>query len=129
MTLTILTPCPTCGKRFDFPLTGCVTGVVEMLLASTDGYCPECGTLVVVDETPAQHRSPNLFVTTSDARSIPIVNLELSVRCRLALARLPANTVGDLIDQGRDVVVDHLGAETTCCRDLLKLFAEKRVNW
>ena len=129
MTQTVLTPCPTCGKRFDFPLTGCITGVVDMLLATSDGNCPECGTRVVVDEPPPDYLPRNPFSETSDARAVPIVNLELSVRCRLALTKLPAETVGDILDHGRDSVIAHIGPDTSCCADLLELFSQNNVQW
>jgi endogenous inhibitor of DNA gyrase (YacG/DUF329 family) len=83
MVQTVLTPCPTCGKRFDFPLTGCITGVADMLLAASNGNCPECGTLVVVDEPAADRQPYNPFsdaMSLDAVRSIPIVDLALSVR-------------------------------------------------
>jgi len=62
-------------------------------------------------------------------RLIPIVNLELSVRCRLALTKMAASTVGDVLDYGRDAVIAHVGDCTGCADDILALFAENNVEW
>jgi DNA-directed RNA polymerase subunit RPC12/RpoP len=81
MTQTVLTPCPTCGKCFDFPLTGCITDVAKMLLANSDGNCPDCGTRVVVDSLPTDTLPHNALTEANsleDVRRIPIVDLDLS---------------------------------------------------
>ena len=121
-----------CGKRFDFPLTGCVTGVAEMLLANSDGNCPECGTRVVVNEPPPEYVPRNSFAdakSVDETRKIKIVDLHLSVRCRLALTKMGAETVGDLLDFGREAVLHHIGQSSVCAEQLCDLFAENRVVW
>lgn len=132
MTQTVLTPCPTCGKRFDFPLTGYITGVADQLIASSNGNCPGCGTLIVADEPPTEYRQKNPFVDASSldaVRRVAIVNLELSVRCRLALTKMDATSVGDLLDFGRDAVIFQVRECSGCAEDLLTLFADNNVDW
>src|SRR5438445_6977844 len=98
----VQTPCPTCGKRFDFPLTGCVTGVAEMLLETSSGNCPVCGTRVVIDDPSHQeilsHDPLAAAKSTDEIRAVQVVDLPLSVRCRNALRKLGARTLGDLLD-------------------------------
>ena len=132
MAQTVLTLCPTCGRRFDFPLTGCVTGVADMLLADSGGNCRDCGTRVVVDEPPPEYLPRNPFAeirTPDDTRAIKIVNLDLSVRCRLTLTKMGAVTVGDLLDAGRQSVLEHVGESSVCAEQLLELFSENKVAW
>lgn len=121
--------CPTCGERFDVRLNGCATDVADRLLANSDGNCPACGTRVVVDQPPPEDLPRSPFAETTDARSVPIVDLALSVRCRLALTDLPAETVGDILEYGLDAVVAHVGRGSSCSADLLELFSKHNVNW
>ena len=58
-----------------------------------------------------------------------VVDLDLSIRCRLVLTKLPAETVGDILDHGPDSVVAHIGANTSCWADLLQLFLENNIDW
>ena len=132
MVQTVITPCPKCGKRFDFPLTGCITGVAEKLLANSDGNCPDCGTRIVVDEELSERLPHDPFAeaaTGDETRGIPIVDLALSVRCRLTLTNMGAQTVGDLLDSGREAVLQRLGESTMCAEDLLALFSANDVDW
>ena len=69
------------------------------------------------------------MIETTDVRFVPIVDLHLSVRCRLALTQLPAETIGDILEHGRDSVVDHIGADSSCCADLLELFSANNIDW
>lgn len=95
----VLDPCPTCGKRFDFPLTGCMTMVEEFLTKTHRGKCPECGTQIVVDDPTTEFRTGSC-IATWDAKSIleiQVVDLKVSVRCRLHLYQAGIRTVGDLL--------------------------------
>jgi hypothetical protein len=103
-----------------------------MLLASSDGNCPECGTRVVVDEPTLDYRPRNPFAdaeSMEDTRAIKVVDLALSVRCRLTLTKMGADTVGDLLDAGRQSVLEHVGETSVCGEELLQLLAENKVVW
>ena len=128
--MMVQTPCPTCGRQFDFPPTGCVTGVAEMLLATSDGNCPVCGTRVVTDEPPVRSSYRDMLdgaKTMDEIRAVQVVDLPLSVRCRLALTKLGAKTVGDLLDLSVVVVFDRLGAASLCAEELRQLFYRHKI--
>lgn len=132
MAQTLLTPCPGCGKRFNMPLTGCITGVVEQLLADSEGKCPDCGTCVVVDQPEVERTAYDPFAdahSLAEIRAIPIVDLQLPVRCRLTLTNMGATTVGDLLDAGRQAVREHTEDSTSCAEQLQELFARNNVPW
>ena len=108
----VINPCPTCGKRFDFPITGCMTMVEEWLTNSTGGKCPGCGTLVVVDELPPREAYVcplERAETDAQRRAVPIVDLPLSVRCRLLVHRLSVANLGELLAKPQDAVRESLG--------------------
>ncbi len=88
----ILNPCPMCGKRFDFPLTGCMT-FVDQLLKASDGKCPDCGTQVVLDDQP----EPSAWELADDFRDFPLAELDLSVRTRVAIDKMQIHFVGELL--------------------------------
>ena len=131
MTSHVLTPCPKCGRRFDFPLTGCVTFVADNLLATTGGNCPDCGARVVVDELPPEavpHNPITAAKTRAEIRAVKIVDLnDLSVRSRSVLIKLPAETIGDLIDLGRSALRGQLDRPRFA--EIDELFEFHRINW
>jgi DNA-directed RNA polymerase subunit RPC12/RpoP len=131
MPYQVQTPCPTCGKRFDFPLTGCVTGVAETLLATSGGNCPVCGTRVVIDQPLREVLTRDLLAdarTMDEIRAVPVVDLPLSVRCRLALTKLGADTVGDLLDISIGAVCDRLGTTSPCAEQLRELCRQHKFD-
>jgi hypothetical protein len=93
----IVNPCPGCGKRFDFPLTGCFTMDLA-LLRKHSGNCPACGTKVL-DEV----EYPDPWDAIGDHTGITEVGIDkfysvLSVRARNAIERrMGIRTVGDLL--------------------------------
>lgn len=95
MEVDVLNPCPTCGRRFDFWMTGCMTFVAEGLQASTGGNCPACGTQVVVEKEPSRWRSR--LYAFEEACGFDLSELEFSVRCRLVFDRRGITKVNQLI--------------------------------
>ncbi len=106
--LEVLNPCPTCGRRFDFQLTGCTTFVVEGLLAHSKGNCPDCGTLVVVESSGPVLRSDPLSLsgTLSEKLAVLVIDLPLSVRCRNTLNKLGIKTVANLLSRPYEEIRD-----------------------
>ena len=127
----VLNPCPTCGERFDFPVTGCMTFVGDLLMASTGGKCPKCGTQVVVDGPQDQdQRVDSLSLAQSDdeIRAVQIVDLDLSVRCRLAPVRAGLETVGDLLELAKADLADRLGHVQSCIKEIDEILAGKGLK-
>jgi DNA-directed RNA polymerase alpha subunit len=127
----VLNPCPTCGEQFDFPVTGCMTFVGDLLTASTGGKCPKCGTQVVVDEPQEQgHRVDSLSLAQSEEeiRAVKIVDLDLSVRCRNALVQMGLETVGDMLELTKTDLANRLGHIQLCIKEIDDLLAGKGLK-
>jgi hypothetical protein len=128
MANSVLNPCPTCGKRFDFPLTQCMTMVDEFLLASTGGKCPQCGTPVVIAGSPSP--GEKLLALLAQAQSeeeinqINVAELELSVRSHLALSRAGLYTLGDLLQLTQPQLAERLSAHSGQIAEIEQLLAE-----
>lgn len=126
MSREVLNPCPKCGKRFDFPLTGCMTFVDEFLMASTGGKCPECGTQVVLDRpVEFRRRQVNMLLAAkspAEAEAVQLVDLDLPVRCRLLLMRMGIETFGDLVQHAKETFLSpRLESGISCLEEVLKL--------
>ena len=100
-------------------------------MASTGGKCPQCATQVVVDEPQDQGRPPyplSVAQTEEEIRAVPIVDLELSVRCRLALTRIGLNTVGDLLELTKTDLDSRLGQIQSCIREVDDMLTGKGLK-
>lgn len=87
---------------------------------------------VVVNEPPPRFLPTNPFSaanTIEETRGIKIVDLAISVRCRLTLSNMGADTVGDLLDAGRQSALEHVGDSSACAEELTELFSEHNVSW
>ncbi|WP_145052718.1 hypothetical protein [Lignipirellula cremea] len=132
MTSHVLNPCPQCGRRFDFPLTGCMTFVAESLIANSNGKCPECGTPVVVDQPlPTAEHVDSLAAaqTDSEKRDVKIVDLPLSIRCRLQIHKMNIETLGGLLQISKDAVRQQLAESPTYIDDIQSMLDEHGLKW
>jgi len=128
----LLHPCPNCGASMHFPAMPSIEYVIAGLMAESGGKCPLCGEQVVVDQPPPPRAPHDPFAearTLEQMREIQIVDLPLSVKCRLALTRANAETLGDLLNHGRAAVLRHLGEFSACADDLCRLFAKHNIRW
>jgi DNA-directed RNA polymerase alpha subunit len=128
----VLNPCPKCGKRFDFPVTGCITFVDTFLLAHNEGRCPECGTQVVVDERQEHGGHPADSLSAAKAneeiRGVKIVDLDLSVRCRLALTRIGIDNLGALLQLTKDDLSKQLEQLPLCIDEIEEFLVGKGLK-
>jgi DNA-directed RNA polymerase subunit RPC12/RpoP len=135
MTSQVINPCPMCGKRFGFPLTGCMTFVAESLIANSDGKCPACGTTVVVDQPPSVteplHPPDALAAaqTETERRNVKIADLPLSVRCRLQIHRMDIHSLGELLQRPKDTVRRHLAGSPNYFDQLQALLDQHGLEW
>lgn len=115
--LAVDNPCPTCGRRFDFPLTGCMTYVAQFLLAGSNGNCPDCGTRVVgtgkgsdgskgIGDVDGWIDPLSIAASELEKRRVRIVDIPVSVRCRNTLHKAGMETVDDLLNQPLESVRD-----------------------
>jgi hypothetical protein len=128
----LLHPCPNCDASMHLPAMPSIECIIEGLMAETGGKCPLCGEQVVVDEPPPPRAPYDPFAeaqTPQQVREIKIVDLPLSVRCRLALTKTDSETLGDILNHGRHAVLKHLGESSACAHDLCRLLAKHSVVW
>lgn len=125
--------CPGCGLALHYPTMPSVEYVIEGLLAETGGRCPECGEQVVFCEEPPPRECIDAFATADsleELRAVPIVDLPLSVRCRLAIFRMGLETVGDILDSPRERVCRRLReTDPAYTEDLCRLLGERDIPW
>jgi hypothetical protein len=130
--LEVLHPCPTCGRRFDFQLTGCVTFVVEGLLAHSKGNCPDCGTLVVVERSGSdvlQSDPLSLAGTLAEKRAVLVIDLPLSVRCRNTLNKLGIKTVAHLLSRPYEEIRDSFTDSPQRLDELNEMCLAHDLHW
>lgn len=123
----LLDPCPNCDTPMHFPAMPSIEFVIERLMADSGGKCPICGEQVVVDELPPKKQPLDPLGAAHATEGICQLNindLPLSVRCRAAIVQTKAVTVGDLLERGRDGVLEDLGENSACAQDLCRLFCE-----
>jgi hypothetical protein len=128
----VLTPCPTCGNTFDFPVTRCVTFVAETLLATSDGNCPMCGTRVVKDgpdpRDSKRHDPLAEAATPDEVRAVPVVDLPLSVHCRNLLNKMGVTNFGNLLDMSILAVCDRLGTGSNSAEEVRELVRQHKIS-
>ena len=128
----VINPCPTCGKRFDFQLTGCMSFVDEWLTTSTGGICPACGTIVVVAEPPPNHviQSPlDRAQTSAEKRAVPVVDWPLSIRCRAWVNKMGIKTIGDLLDQDPEKLRLQLAGSPGYFEQIEEMLSDHGLQW
>lgn len=128
----VLNPCPSCGKRFDFPVTGCMTFVAESLIAGSSGKCPVCGTLVVTDSPPPEFVPLDAMTSaknTTERLAVLIVNLPLSVRCRNKMHKLGAETLGEFLQIPAAAILDHFEGDPTSIEQIVEMLKKHDIPW
>lgn len=132
MSLHLLTKCPKCGLSLTFPAMPSIDYVIEGLMAESGGKCPECGEQVVVGQPPPKPvRSDALALASSvdEVRAVPVVDLPLSIRCRLAISRLGVSTVGELLDLKKQTVRERLREDPAFMDGVEQLLGKHNINW
>jgi hypothetical protein len=128
----VLNPCPHCGRRFDFPVTGCMTFVAESLIANSGGRCPNCGTMVVFDGLPPHMSVVGPLVaaeTPEEKLKVNVVDLPLPVRCRAKIYKLNVETLGDLLCLSKNIVRSHLADSPNCFPEIEEMLNEHGLEW
>ena len=130
----VLNPCPSCGKRSDFPLTGCLSFVAESLISASNGMCPECGTRVVIDSPPPESDAVavnplDAAKTVEEKLAVPIVDLPLSVRCRLKMSTLEAGTLGEFLQVPASDIRKHFEDDRSSIDQIAELLNQHGVSW
>jgi hypothetical protein len=106
--------------------------VIEGLMSESGGQCPECGEQVIVDRPPPRPAPSNLLtlaVTLDEVRAVPVVDLPLSIRCRLAICQMGFSTVGELLDLGRQNVHERLREHPDLMEEVVELFGRLNLEW
>ncbi|MEO1526641.1 MAG: hypothetical protein AAFX06_14490 [Planctomycetota bacterium] len=103
--MQLLHPCPGCGAAMHFPAMPSIESVTEELLEHSDGKCPLCGTMAVVETAPPPRSSASAAVT----RDSRIIELPLSIRCRAKLHRLGLQTLGEAFNRDQHSLFALLG--------------------
>lgn len=127
-----LNPCPQCGRRFDFPLTGCMTYVAEWLTANSHGKCPDCGTTVVVDQPQPVSESLNPIAaarTQTEKLNVKVVDLPLSVGCRNKIQKMNLITLGELLQFPKESIRQGLADSPNCFEQIESLLDEHGMEW
>jgi protein-tyrosine phosphatase len=123
-----LSECSTCGERFDFPLTGCMTFVAEFLMASTGGKCPKCGTQVVFEGRPEQNIRLAAAKSQEEICSVPVEDVHLSVRCVNLLNKSGIESLGALLRLTRKELADRLRSAPSCMDEVDRLLVEYNLK-
>jgi len=109
-----------------------MTFVAETLLATSDGNCPVCGTRVVKEgpypRDSRPHDSLAQAATPEEVRSVPVVDLPLSVQCRNSLHKIGVKTFGDLLDMSILAVCNRLGTESKCAEQVRDLVRRHKIS-
>ena len=109
-----------------------MTFVAESLVASSNGKCPDCGTLVVTDSPPPEFVPVDAMASAKNATerlAVLIVNLPLSVRCRNKMHKLGAETLGEFLQLPAATVLDHFGGDPTSIEQIAKMLEQHDIPW
>ena len=109
-----------------------MTFVAESLIASSNGKCPDCGTLVVTEFPLPEFVSVDAMTSarnTTEKLAVLIVNLPLSVRCRNKMQKLGAETLGEFLQFPAATVLDHFGGDQTSIEQILEMLEQHDILW
>jgi DNA-directed RNA polymerase alpha subunit len=123
----VLNPCPKCGKTFD--VGGCMTFVADYLQHASNGKCPICGTLVVV-QVERYIYSEEWAEENDQAKLLEfrIEDLGLSVRTTNSLAQMNVLTIGQLLEVRADDIRKAFKVPEPVIIEIAKLLAGKGLS-
>jgi hypothetical protein len=68
-------------------------------------------------------------MSAGDYRAVPVVDLPLTVRCRLAIIRLGVENLGELLKLTRNVAHDRLGEHLEYIEEVERLLDLHGIEW
>lgn len=87
---------------------------------------------MVVAEPPGENHSRvdslSVAQTDEEIRAVEIVDLDLSVRCRLALSRIGVETVGQLLELTKSELANRIGHIQSCVEEIDTILTGKGLK-
>jgi len=123
----VLNPCPTCGNCLD--VGGCMTFVAYFLEEFSDGKCPGCGTVVLIEVPEPKTVDAWAVASSSEVPNVRFDDMDLSVRTKNSMRQLNIATVGDLLALPRQHIIDNLPVSEPVLHELDERLSEKKIVW